>query len=226
MARSLGADRRTALIQVLGAVAYGEWKAYEGLRQRAEHTADPAERRVLRTFAAQERRHYEGFVRRLVAMGADPERAMRPYKGALDAYHGREGTDPIEEAVFGYLGEGIADDLLGWLRQVVDPETAAFIDSVIADEAQHEGHATAELQALLEQVPAGRRIAARAAGRMVRHMLGSGTRGGTRGVAPMMAFLRVGRPLALLRAIVGGFDRRMRAIGVGPGPVLRAAVTG
>lgn len=222
MGGSIGGARRTALIRVLGAVAYGEWKAYEGLRQRAESTADPAERRLLRTFAAQERRHYEGFVRRLVALGADPERAMRPYRAPLDAYHGREPADPVEEAVFGYLGEGIADDLLQWLRRVVDHETAAFIDSVIADEAQHEGHATAELRALLERVPAGRTRAARAAGRMVRHMLGSGTRG----AAPMLAFLRAGRSLDLVRAIVGGFDRRMRAIGVGPVPVLRAVVTG
>jgi DNA-binding ferritin-like protein (Dps family) len=214
--------RRTALIQVLGAVAYGEWKAYEGLRQRAEQTDDSEERRLLRTFAAQERRHYEGFVRRLVALGADPERAMRPYRAPLDAYHGREAADAVEDAVFGYLGEGIADDLLQWLRRVVDQETAAFIDTVIADEAEHEGHATAELQALLARIPAGRRRAARAAGRMVRHMLGSGTRG----AAPMAAFLRAGRPLDLVRAIVGGFDRRMRAIGVGPLPVLRAVVTG
>ena len=43
-----------ALVQVLGAVAYGERKAYEDLRDRAEQTLDPDERRVLRTFAAQE----------------------------------------------------------------------------------------------------------------------------------------------------------------------------
>jgi DNA-binding ferritin-like protein (Dps family) len=219
---SPGRARRVALIRVLGAVAYGEWKAYEGLRRRADETADPEERRLLRTFAAQERRHYEGFVRRLEALGADPDRAMRPYRAALDAYHGREVTDPVEDAVFGYLGEGIADDLLQWLRQVVDPDTAAFVDSVIADEEQHEGHATAELRALLADVPGGRARAARAAGRMIRHMLGSGTHG----AAPMAAFLQVGRPAALLRAIVGGFDRRMRAIGVGPGPVLRSVVTG
>lgn len=214
--------RRVALIQVLGAVAYGEWKAYEGLRRRAEETADPEERRLLRTFAAQERRHYEGFVRRLVALGADPERAMRPYRRPLDTYHAREAADALDEAVAGYLGEGIADDLLQWLRRVVDAETAAFIDTVIADEAQHEGHATAELRALLDAVPTGRTRAANAAGRMVRHML----RSGTHGAAPMLAFLQVGRPLALVRAIVGGFDRRMRAIGVGPIPVLRAVVTG
>lgn len=211
-----------ALVRVLGAVAYGEWKAYEGLRARAEATDDPEERRLLRTFAAQERRHYEGFVKRLEALGADPERAMRPYRETLDTYHARQAADPVEDAVFGYLGEGIADDLLRWLRRVVDPETAAFIDTVIADEAQHEGHATEELRALLERESAGRARASRAAGRMLRHMLASGTHG----AAPLVAFIRVGRPHELLGALAGGLVRRLRAIGAQPAGVLQGALLG
>lgn len=61
---------------------------------------------------------------RIEALGADPERAMRPYRQALDTYHSHEATDPVDEAMFSYLGEGIADDLLSWLRKVVDSETA------------------------------------------------------------------------------------------------------
>src|SRR2546422_585957 len=139
--------RRTALIQVLGAVAYGELKAHEGLVAEAADTSDAEERRLLETFAAQELRHHRGFVTRLEALGADPERAMRPYREPLDRYHGRDPDDPIERAVCGYLGEGVADDLLVWLRRVVDDDTAAFIDGVIAEEEEHEGHATEELRA-------------------------------------------------------------------------------
>ena len=73
---------RTALIQVLGAVAYGEWKAYEGAKEAGD-----------RQVAAEELRHHKGFVRRLEALGADPERAMRPYRDALDRYHAGVATD-------------------------------------------------------------------------------------------------------------------------------------
>ena len=162
------------MIQVLGAVAHGELKAHEGLVADAEETADEQERERLLTFAGQELRHHRGFVARLEAIGADPERAMRPYRRALDTYHGRSSSDPIDEAVWAYLGEGVADDLLEWLRTVVDADTAAFIDTVIADEEQHEEHATDELRHLLDTESDGRQRARRAARSMIAHMLASG----------------------------------------------------
>ena len=76
-----------ALVQVLGAVAYGELKAYEGAKAEAEAAPDEATRKRFRKVAAEELRHHKGFVARLEAMGADPERAMRPYRVAFDRYH-------------------------------------------------------------------------------------------------------------------------------------------
>lgn len=204
--------KHTAMIQVLGAVAYGEWKAYEGAKAEAAATGDPAVRRRYRTVAAEELRHHKGFVARLEAMGADPDRAMRPYREALDRYHGGRAGDPVEEAVFGFLGEGVADDLLHWLRTVVDPETAEFIDGVIEDEVGHEAAAAEDLRTVLDATPDGRRRAARASRRMLVHMLWSGRAGAT----PMVAFVRLGRPDALLRALLAGHARRMASIGLGP----------
>ena len=114
----------TALIQVLGAIAYGELKAHEGAKADAQDAATEAERRWHRQVAAEELRHHKGFVKRLEALGADPERAMAPYREPLDRYHARIPDDDLETAVFAYLGEGVADDLLQWLRTVVDPDTA------------------------------------------------------------------------------------------------------
>ena len=202
----------TALIQVLGAVAYGELKAYEGAKADAAAATTEEQRRWHKQVAAEELRHHKGFVKRLEALGADPQRAMAPYRTPLDRYHGRAPGDPIEEAVFGYLGEGIADDLLQWLRTVVDPETAAFVDTVIEDEVGHEAAATDTLRALLKETPGGTARAARAARTMHTHMLWSGRTG----AAPLGAFLRLGRTADLVRVVVGGQARRLRAIGVGP----------
>lgn len=201
----------TALIQVLGAVAYGELKAYDGAKADAAAAADAATRRRYRKVAAEELRHHKGFVARLEALGADPERAMRPYRQALDTYHGRGGGHPVDEAVFSYLGEGVADDLLTWLRKVVDPETAAFIDTVIEDEVEHEAAAAADLRAVLDR-PGARRRGARAAQKMLVHMAWSGRRGAT----PLVAFLRLGRPGELIGVLLAGHARRMRAVGLAP----------
>jgi rubrerythrin len=201
-----------ALVPVLGAVAYGELKAYEGAKAEAEAATDEAARRRHRKVAAEELRHHKGFVARLEALGADPERAMAPFRQPLDRYHGHDPDDPIDAAVQAYLGEGVADDLLQWLQRVADPGTAAFIDTVIADEVEHEAAAAADLRAVLEGVPDGRRRAGRAARRMLVHMLWSGRSG----ALPLSAFLRLGRSGELLGALLGGHARRMAAIGVGP----------
>jgi DNA-binding ferritin-like protein (Dps family) len=204
---------RTALIQVLGAIAYGEWKAYEGAVAKAEAAAvadDDGGRRAWRTTAAEELRHYKGFVRRLEALGADPTRAMRPYRSPLDRYHGGPEGDAIEEAVWSFMGEGVADDLLRWFRTVADQETAAFIDSVLVDEEHHEARAAAELRALLGGSPRRRLLAARAARRMVQRMVLAGQPAPLR-FAP---FLQLGRGPALLSELIGGQVRRLRAIGV------------
>jgi rubrerythrin len=203
----------TPLIQVLGAIAYGEWKAYDGARSQAAETTDERTRRELRTIAAEELRHHKGFVRELERRGADPDRAMRPFQQVLDTYHGVEARSELEDAVWSYIGEGIADDLLTWLRAVVgDEDTVAFIDSVIADEEHHEARATDELRALLDRTPGGRRQARAAVRRL---MLKMATSGGSSGL-PLLAFLRVGRPDRLVSALLRGADRRLRAVGIAP----------
>lgn len=204
---------RTATIQVLGAIAYGEWKAYEGARRRAEESSDPTERKIWRTIAAEELRHHKGFVRRLEAAGAEPERAMAPYRASLDHFHGLpEEEDAVARAVSDFLGEGIATDLLTWLGKVMDPETAAFVDTVLRDEVGHEARAIAELCRLIDSEPDGRARAASGARRMLVRMVASSPGSGP----SFVAFLQIGNPLGLLSSLSSGYLRRLRAIGIGP----------
>lgn len=206
---------RTAMIQVLGAIAYGELKAYEGAKASADEATTEDERAAFKKVAAEELRHHKGFVRRLEALGADVERAMAPYRDALDAFHATRVDDPVEEAMGAYLGEGVADDMLEWLKTVVDDETRAFVESVIADEEEHEALAVARLRELIESEPGGEARAARAAWTMARRMLQSSGGGSTQPLR-FAAFLRVGRPHDLVWRLVSGFARRMRAVGVHP----------
>lgn len=148
-----------ALVQVLGAVAYGELKAYELAKAEVEKARSPEQRRRHRIVAAEELRHHKGFVGRLKAMGADPD-------------------------------------------------TAAFIDTVIEDEVGHEAAAAADLKAVLESEPGARLKALTGATRMVTHMLWSGRTG----ALPLAAFLRLGRADALLTSLISGQSRRVRAV--------------
>ncbi len=201
------------LVQVLGAVAYGELKAYDGAMARAEEAHDDAERKVWRTIAAEELRHHKGFVRRLSALGADPDEAMAPYRASLDHYHALPPeTDEIAAAVCDLLGEGIAADLLGWLKKVTDSETAAFIDTVIEDEVGHEGRAAAEVRRLIASHPDGKRRASRAAARMLARLAQSGPGSGP----SFVAFLRLGRAPDLISRLATGYLRRLDMLGIGP----------
>jgi hypothetical protein len=203
----------TALIQVLGAIAYGEQKAHDKASERAAEAADETERRTWRTIAAEELRHHRGFVRRLHALGADPQRAMAPFRPSLDEFHARpRDPDEFRAAVADLLGEGVATDLLLWLKRVVDPETAAFVDVVLADEAGHESRATAELRRLIERSPNGHRRAAAGARDMILRMARSGPATGL----PFSAFLRVGRAHELVGGIATGMARRLHLMGIGP----------
>jgi len=203
----------TALIQVLGAVAYGEQKAYDKAKEFAEEAVQESTRKMWRTIAAEELRHHKGFVRRLEALGADPERAMRPFRASLDHFHGLPPeSDEVAQAVVALLGEGIAADLLTWLRRVADPDTASFIDTVIADEIGHEGRAAAEVRQLMATRPDGRRRGAQAARNMLVRMASSSP--GT-GVS-FAAFLRLGRAHELVAGIAAGYARRLHLLGIGP----------
>ena len=204
---------QTALIQVLGAIAYGEQKAHDKALERAAAAPDAESRRMWRTIAAEELRHHKGFVRRLRALGADPERAMRPFRASLDRYHGMAPErDEVRAAVLDLLGEGIAADLLTWLRRVADPETASFVDTVIADEVGHEGRAAAEARALMDRTEGGYRRGAAAGREMLLRMATSGRETGL----PFAAFLRLGRGHELVAGIAAGYARRLHLLGIGP----------
>ncbi|MGE0869886.1 MAG: ferritin-like fold-containing protein [Kofleriaceae bacterium] len=198
----------TALIQVLGGVSYGEWKAFELTQTKAALATSRDQQDDWTQIAAEEKRHFEGFVARLRAHGGDAERAMAPFRRTLDYFHSGMPSSGIEEGIWMYLGEGVANDLLVWLRDVVDAETSAFIDSVLADEVGHEGRAAKQLRTLMAEHPDHRREARRAVRRMMRRML----RSGRYAPAPLLAFLRIGKAPQLVAAIVGGFARRLHAI--------------
>ena len=196
-------------MRVLGAIAYGELKAHEEARANAEAATTDAERQAWERVAAQELGHHRGFLHRLEALGADPERAMRPYRRLLDRYHGQQPRGTVEAAVWSVLGEGIAEDLLLWLRRVSDPDTSAWIANVLKDEEEHEAGAQQRALAVVSANPVNR---VRAVGALVT-MLGRMLRSTEPGPLPLRVFVEVGRPHELVAGITRGYARRAGMVG-------------
>src|SRR6478735_8454552 len=151
---------REAVVDLLGALAYGELSAFTRLAGDSELAPTQPLKAAVAGLAVAEFRHYEILVRRLEEMGADPESAMAPFVKALDSFHER--TRPstwLEGLVKAYVGDGIATDFYREISAYVDPGTQALVRSVLQDV----GQAEFAVRAVREAIAADPRIAGRLA---------------------------------------------------------------
>ena len=130
---------RAAVIDLLGALAYGELTAFCRLAVDSDMAPTPSLRAAVAAMAVAEFRHYEQLVGRLAEVGADPEEAMGPFVAPIDAFHER--TRPsswLEGLVKAYVGDGIATDFYREISAYVDASTGALVNDVMADVGQAE----------------------------------------------------------------------------------------
>jgi hypothetical protein len=154
-------DRRQAVIDLLGVLAYGELMAFERLADDAGLAPSVVDKAALGEMAVAEFGHFVKLRDRLSALGADPQAAMAPFVGPLDAFH--ESTTPddwLEGLVKAYVGDGFATD---FYREVVgfvdDEQTKALVLDVLADTG-HAAFAVEHVRAAIKDDPAvGGRLA-------------------------------------------------------------------
>ena len=129
-----------ATIDLLGVLAYGELTAFERLASDARLAPSIADKVALSSMAAAEFGHYRQLHDHLVALGADPEKAMTPFVGAIDEFH--DTTDPndwFEGLIKAYVGDGLAMDFYREVSAfVTDEPTRRLILEVLADTGQAE----------------------------------------------------------------------------------------
>jgi hypothetical protein len=129
-----------ATIDLLGVLAYGELTALERLASDARLAPTIADKAALATMAAAEFGHYRQLHDHLVALGADPEKAMAPFVEPLDEFH--DTTDPsdwFEGLIKAYVGDGLATDFYREVSAFVpDDATRALVLEVLADTGQAE----------------------------------------------------------------------------------------
>lgn len=151
---------RTAVVDLLGVVAYGELSAFERLAADARMAPGLADKAALGKMAAVEYAHFDRLRDYLGLMGADPIDAMLPFRDAFDAFHVRTvSSDWLEGMVTAYVGDGLAADFYGEISAFLDPDTRR----VVTESLQDTGHADFVVPRVRAAIEEDHRVAGRLA---------------------------------------------------------------
>jgi hypothetical protein len=124
-----------AVLDLLGALAYGELSAFLRVAADAELAPRLSAKAAHAALAATEFGHHLALCDRIRQLGGDPEAVMRPFVPALDAFHER--TAPatwLEGLVKYYVGDGIAGDFFREMSEIVDSRTRAVMLGALSGE--------------------------------------------------------------------------------------------
>jgi bacterioferritin (cytochrome b1) len=148
-------DIEPAIVDLLGALAYGELSAFDRLADDARMAPTLDGRAHMSAMAAIEMGHYSRLAERLEILGVAPALAMEPFVAALETYHSL--TEPstwLEGVVKAYVGDGLAADFYREVAEFVDASTRDLIHEVLAD-ARRAEFAVREVRAALAADPGG-----------------------------------------------------------------------
>ena len=149
-----------AVIDLLGALAYGELMAFSQLAADAEMAPSQPDKAAVARLAVAEFHHYDAIIGRLRQMGTDPDAAVAPFVEAVDSFHARtKPNDWLEGLVKAYVGEGIAQDFYREIAAYVDDDTQHLVRSVLADMGQADFVVNAVCRAIEEDPRIGGRLA-------------------------------------------------------------------
>lgn len=125
---------RAAVVDLLGALAYGELAAFERLAEDAKLAPGLADKAALARMGAAEFHHFERLSQRLEEIGEDPAAAMEPFAAPLDEFHRMTApSDWLEGLVKAYVGDAIAADFYREVAHRLDSDTRALVLAVLDD---------------------------------------------------------------------------------------------
>jgi hypothetical protein len=203
---------RSAVADLLGALAYGELTGFSRLGADADLAPTLTARAEMCQMAVARFGHFERLRDRLRQLGVDPDAAMQPFVAALDAFHERTAPSTwLEGLVKAFVGEGISFDFYREISVYVDPATRDLVALVLADSGQAE-FVVRQVRAAIEADP---RVAGRLAlwgRRLVGEALSQAQRvAADRDALASMLVGSVDRPGADLAELVRMFGRLTEA---------------
>ena len=130
---------RSAVVDLLGALAYGELTAFERLADDASFAPTIGDKAALAAMAVAEYNHFALLTARLQDLGVAPDEAMEPFVPALEAFHERTAPgDWLEGLVKAYVGDGIATDFYREVSAYLDQSSRALVLEVLEDTGHSE----------------------------------------------------------------------------------------
>ena len=126
-----------AVVDLLGAIAYGELSAFERLSEDAKMAPGLPDKVELARMASTEFAHFVQLRARLTELDADPFEAMSPFVAAFEAFHRRTApSDWLEGLIKAYVGDGLAADFYREIAAFLDSGTRAIILESLEDSGQ------------------------------------------------------------------------------------------
>ena len=151
---------REAIVDLLGAIAYGEISAFERLAEDAKLAPTLQDKVAIASMATAEFGHVARLNERLVALGADPFEAMAPFQGPIDRFHEYTAPDDwFEGLIKAYVGDGLANDFYREIAAYLDPDTRDLILASLEDS----GHAAFVVDRVRAAIAADPRLGGRLA---------------------------------------------------------------
>ncbi|MFI0900145.1 ferritin-like fold-containing protein [Streptomyces sp. NPDC020983] len=144
---------RAAVVDLLGALAYGELAAFERLAEDAKLAPTLEDKAELAAMAAAEFHHFARLRDRLTEIGEAAHEAMAPFATALDDFHRQTApSDWLEGLVKAYVGDSIASDFYREVAVRLDSDTRTLVLAVL-DDTGHASFAVEKVRAAIDAEP-------------------------------------------------------------------------
>ncbi|MGO4255465.1 ferritin-like fold-containing protein [Marmoricola sp. RAF53] len=125
---------RAAVVDLLGAIAYGEIAAFDRLAEDARLSPTIQDKLALGKMATVQFNHVEPLIDRIAALGSDPVEAMAPFMKPFDAFHAKTApSNWLEGLIKAYVGDGLAADFYREVAAFLDADTRNLIITSLAD---------------------------------------------------------------------------------------------
>ena len=125
---------REAVVDLLGAIAYGEISAFERLAEDARLAPTLEDKVAISAMACAEFGHIARLNERLGQLGVDPFEAMAPFREPIDRFHEYTAPDDWYEGLIkAYVGDGMANDFYREIAAYLDPDTRDLVVRSLED---------------------------------------------------------------------------------------------
>jgi len=128
---------KAAIVDLLGAIGYGEISAFERLTEDARMSPSLEDKLAILGMASAQYAKVAPITTRLSELGVDPYAAMEPFREPIDDFHAHTApSDWWEGLVKAYVGDNLANDFYREFAVHLDAPTRDLIVSTVGDEGR------------------------------------------------------------------------------------------